>query len=218
MKRFFFVLIILSIPEMSWAQKWRLQANGGISTPTELTHKQVVIGHVPIDGLLDLGKVVLTGGVAAFRSDSAFEYGISLQMLSVVFYRAIEINNTSAVYHTYLGNPLFPVTAVFNYTHHKNRDNAFIGFNAGAVFSRGKTTENFSDLNAESDLTIYYNSGSGFTVGTQLGYRHNFRRFNYGFQLQANYMRLKLTHGTNSEQFTFNVMYFPIQLYAGLYL
>lgn len=218
MKHFLCVLIIFSIPGIAWAQKWRLQISGGISTPTELTHERVDIGKVPVVSLLDLGEVRLMGGVAAFRTDSAFEYGISVQMLPVVFYKGGEIDNTSAVYHTYLGNALLPVTAVFNYTHHKKRNIAFIGVNAGPVFSQGKTTQNFSELNAKSDLTIYYNSGSGFTVGAQLGYRHNLKRFNYGFQLQANYMRLKLTHGTNPEQFTFNVMFFPIQLYAGLYL
>jgi hypothetical protein len=111
-----------------------------------------------------------------------------------------------------------PVTAVFNHTYKRKRNHAYIGINAGAVFSKGKTTENFSQLDPKSDQEIYYNSGTGFTIGGQLGYRHNAKRFNYGVQMQANYMRLKLTHGTDPEQFTFNVMYFPIQLYVGLYL
>ena len=114
---------------------------------------------------------------------------------------------------SYLADPAIPVTAMINYTHHRGRSNAFIGASAGLVYAAGKVTENFDAIDYRSSLTLHYNSGAGYTLGLQAGYRRNLARVDFGFQLQASYVHLSLRHGTEEAQYGFSLMYFPVQLY-----
>lgn len=66
-----------------------------------------------------------------------------------------------------------------------------------------------------NEFTLFFNNATGYTIGAQLGYRYDTGKADVGFQLQANYVRLSLTHGSEDRYYSFNIVYLPVMLYAG---
>jgi hypothetical protein len=162
--------------------------------------------HGPIDGM---------GGLSLSHIDSAWEFGLSMQILPLHFTNPGIYNGEGRVHDSYLGKPAIPVTAMVNYGRHREKSYGYFGANAGIVFSRGRVTENFSKIDYLSEFTVCYNNGLGYTFGVQSGYRWQIGAVDLGFQIQLRYTHLSLTHGTSPEKFAFTVISFPMQFCVG---
>lgn len=213
--RYLIVLLGL-LPLHASAQRWRVQLSGGLVTSVNLTFKRVqYANNFSWDGAGHFGARDYSAGLSLMRCDTNYEYGIGVQMLPVHFKDVKNINNGNYSHQTYIADPAYPITAIYNYGQYRKKGYVFGGVNAGIVVSSGRVTENFSDINLLSDLTIYYTGGFGYTIGMQMGYRRHVDRFDFGIQFMANYMRLTVRHGTSPEQHSFSLAYLPMQLYLG---
>ena len=223
------IVAILFFPGLCHAQHWRVEASGGIAIPhvpggdKRVPHKGPYLSKAPFDIPTGQPVVKATGGLRLMRRDSSVEYGIGVQSLILKFKGRSEVDTIQRPYghgipveqYTYLARPAIPVTAFFNYCHHRSKAHAFIGLSAGVVFAQGREMKDVSELLYYEDFDIYFQDATGYTIGGQLGFRRTLGKFDLGMELAANFVHLPLKQGTSNTSYVYNLVYFPVKGYVG---
>jgi hypothetical protein len=225
--RFTLILILLfATGTIAGAQRWRAEISGGITTPALVKASKFTTTPSPYtnDSIFELpddqGVLQAVWGLKLMRRDSAFEYGIAMQVHKITIasqksYGMQGGGSVSPKQRAVLANPAIPLTAFLNYTHHRGRENAYVGLNAGVVFAPGKDMMDAQGLRYYQEFDVYFNKGTGYTYGIQCGYRRTFGKLDAGFQLGMNYMHLELTQGVSQHEYKYAILTLPVQVYFG---
>lgn len=218
-------LLLLATGFRAGAQRWRAEVSGGVHTPALLAASKFTKNPSPYsnDSLFDLpndrGVPQAVWGLKLMRRDSAFEYGIAMQLHKITIdeQRSYEMRGRrlSPEQRLVLASPAIPLTAFLNYTHHRSAANAYIGVNAGVVFAIGKDMMDAQGLQYYQDYEVYFHNGTGYTYGIQCGFRRTFGKLDAGLQLGMNFLHLPLTQGVTRHEYTYRVLTLPVQAYVG---
>lgn len=227
------LLLLGLIPVSCQAQSWRVQASGGIGTSVNVGQSRTVFvgpwdpyrvtNAYPTAHLPDHERIFAVWGVSLLRRVGVFELGVQAEAFSLSRSSSYRFYPRGSSYtptygyklDAYIGRPVVPLTAVWNYYPGPRRGNAYVGLHAGVAYAAGREQADFEQLNTLQDITLYYRNTWGFCAGVQAGFRKELGRVDLGFQLQAKYLQFELRHGSSDTRYTTKVVSLPVQLSAG---
>lgn len=207
MKPILFAIAALITFNTTYAQKWELGLNGGITWNTlpSFVEKTEYTGHSGLS---------LMGGVKVMRNSPKWQVGLSISAMQLTYINKMQFwledmsnpfTEESFGDKVVVANPAIPITLLVNRIVKINKLEMYGGLSAGYVY----LSQRYKYFNGAGFRT-YHNTGSGYTIGAQLGGTYYItRHIGLNGELNAAYMQLSLK---NDYIDTFHLWAFPATL------